>query len=466
MHHHPFSSAARAALVAAFVSGSACAVVDADSGPSPCDGKCDDPTSAAPLVSCWIEPGQGTEVFFITDTLVCSRGVDPVYDLVVVNAVSASRGGGGEQLEAGADGPTTIMRLARQDGYPVRLEVELLAGNLGANNILPTRLVSEISLSGPDAATAAQPRTWRVPFQVGTVVLDSHLDQGELSVAYPLDLAPFVDAAGATSVTIRKGAQLIAGRQIRLDLPSRGGPLAATVGDRATPLPGFGHFALTSDGVTPVAEPTGPLVVSCAADTAGEPDAARPVRCTLAAPAELTLDAASAVVAGAAGAVTTPLAADVAVEVGALAPGAGPLTVTMRATLRPSGATRLDPGLAGRTIELTVAVPADGSAASGRLGLELWSTTITCQEELCMIDRPAFLLPLPTPSYWATRVEAGMVVELDRGAQATFVFASPAGQRAFAGNAGLLVGSDFVDKAVDVGPGTFVLDQRGLTPGS
>jgi hypothetical protein len=224
MHHHPFSSAARAALVAAFVSGSACAVVDADSGPSPCDGKCDDPTSAAPLVSCWIEPGQGTEVFFITDTLVCSRGVDPVYDLVVVNAVSASRGGGGEQLEAGADGPTTIMRLARQDGYPVRLEVELLAGNLGANNILPTRLVSEISLSGPDAATAAQPRTWRVPFQVGTVVLDSHLDQGELSVAYPLDLAPFVDAAGATSVTIRKGAQLIAGRQIRLDLPSRGGP--------------------------------------------------------------------------------------------------------------------------------------------------------------------------------------------------------------------------------------------------
>jgi hypothetical protein len=113
-----------------------------------------------------------------------------------------------------------------------------------------------------------------------------------------------------------------------------------------------------------VAEPTGPLVVSCAADTAGEPDAARPVRCTLAAPAELTLDAASAVVAGAAGAVTTPLAADVAVEVGALAPGAGPLTVTMRATLRPVGATRLDPGLAGRTIELTVAVPADGSTAT------------------------------------------------------------------------------------------------------
>src|SRR3990167_1844498 len=142
-------------LMSLVVALTACTAVAPDDGAPPCDGKCDASPPAAPLASCWIVPGPEGDPFFTFDELVCSGGGDASYDRVVINALSASNASGGEILETGA--PTSIVRIPRDRGYPLRITAQVLAATGPINSVLPTSLTVEASIATPEAATAEAP---------------------------------------------------------------------------------------------------------------------------------------------------------------------------------------------------------------------------------------------------------------------------------------------------------------------
>ncbi|HPH68822.1 MAG TPA: hypothetical protein PLF40_23870 [Kofleriaceae bacterium] len=449
-------------LLAATLSMTACTAVE-PSDSSVCTGKCDDATATAPALRCWIEADpQETSDFTARDTLICQAQANAAYTVSTVDAYTADNNVAGVLFDASnAGAAVTVIRFYRQAAYPLRVTVDLRSTLSRVNSTLPPSLATEFTIANAAAATAAAPVSLALPFRVGEVTLDSHLASGAVVFDYELDLAPFTTRTGDTTLHFQQSLDMREGDRRTVQLPKAAGPIGLNVAGVARELLGFGHFAISSTGVSAVAAATGATVATCAT-AAGSTDAMRSVSCRLATNPHVEFQNAQVKVGDAAG---VALTADQEVVVGEFPAAEFPSQLVVTATPAAKGTGVLDPALTNRTLELAIALPAGvGATAAARLDIDFWAASVSCAAEFCFFDRATLVLPVAGRWTWGFAVTANAIVDLTQDERADYVFASAAGQASFAGTTTVLVNGRPITGAATLTAGSFTMDNTGLHP--
>ncbi len=447
-------------LLAATLSLTACTAVEA-SDPSVCTGKCDDETASAPALRCWIEADpQETSDFTARDTLICQAQADSTYAVSAVNAFTADNNVEGLFFDASNTGTAvTVMRFYRQAAYPLRVKVDLHNTLSSVNSMLPPSLATEFSIANTAAATAALPVALALPFRVGDVTLDSHLESANVVFDYEVNLAPFATSDGKTTLHVQRTVDMRNGDRRTVQLPKVPGPIAVKVASTARQLPGFGHFVVSSEGIAAVAAPAGATLATCAT-AAGSTDAMRSVSCRLATAPLVDFTNANVKVGDAAPTVLMP---DQDVVVGEFPATAFPLQLVVAATPAAKNTGVLDPALTNRTLELAIALPAGvGATAAARLDIDFWAASVSCAAEFCFFDRAELFLPVAGRWTWGFAVTANAIVDLSQGDRRDYVFASAVGQTSFAGTAVVIDGGRDIESQATLAAGNYTMDRTGL----
>ncbi len=387
----------------------------------------------------------------------CERGTSNIYGNGTISAFTADRSSGGMFLrDMAPNQPVQVMRVWRNNGYPVQFDVELVST---ANDLaVPSSLKARTSFATYQAAALSTPYSLAVPITVGNLTVDADVD-ARLAFDYEVPLAPFTDGQGNATFHVVKSQTLARMQRFNTTLPSSSAGLQATLGGNALTFPGFGHYRVDGVAVTAVVAPTGVTIANCQGVATDGGKVA--IRCALAESPLVRFENAKAALPGG---TQIALTGTDAIDIGEVEPTDLPITVTLTGTFAAAGTTVLDPTLASKTFATTADVRiASAAEATAKLGIELWPLTITCAEALCLLDRDAGMLPLASTYNWAVPVSAGNIGAVDQNNTVTFVFATAAGTNSFTGKTGVLVGSDFQELVATLATGTYRLDRHGLT---